>query len=595
MSALAAIFRRDGDRISERTLAAIVERLRHRGPDGDDRWIEGAVGLAHLHRWVTPEEVGERQPVQAGDRVLVFDGRLDNRGELISMLGLGGGAAGASDAELVLAAHEAWGGGCCARLVGPFALALHDQSTGRGLIARDALGDRTLFYADLGDEFVVASEEASLLAHPRVSDALDDTRMVAYFGGEVPADGSTFFEDVRELAPGCLLRIGADAAGPERFWSPPAATAPGTDDEGELAERYRELLGLAVSSRLRSPHPAAVLMSGGLDSTSLAALATENGAARGEDGAVRAVSWVFDSLPECDERAYIGPVVDRLGLASRLVVADRLTPTPDCEELCVNPAGPEESPYRRLKAGAYRVASEWGSSALLTGGSADALYAGFERWAIDLIRSGRPVRALAEVLADVGQFGVRTGLRRAGLGRAASRRAPRWMTPGAGERWREAVSGTGSDRNRRQNAVAGPRAARSISLEVFHAARCGVDLRHPYRDLRLVEFMLSLPAYHLYRQGRFKVLARHALAGRLPESVLGRTQPTLLTPLFERALRGENRQAWRRLLDASDAVWPRYVRRDWIEAALERSAGPAGDVALWNCVAFELWWRRFSR
>lgn len=143
-------------------------------------------------------------------------------------------------------------------------------------------------------------------------------------------------------------------------------------------------------------------------------------------------------------------------------------------------------------------------------------------------------------------------------------------------------------------AVAGLRVARSCSLENAYASRHGLELRDPYRDLHLVEFMLQLPAHQLYRHGRHKHVARQALLGWLPDSILNRTEPTLLTPLFERGLRQENRGLVEGLLESEDAIWPHYVERRWIEDSLRESISPALDVVLWHCVSFELWRQRWG-
>ncbi len=591
MSAFAAIFRRtqepnlaDGERMS--ALRSMTDRLAHRGGQTAGTLVEGRFALGHVGRWVTPEEADETQPVREGDRALLFDGRLDNRDELISGLGARAELGGLSDAQLVLRAFAEWGEECCGRFIGPFAFVLADFARDACLLVRDPLGDRTLFYTDLGDEVVVASEEASLLAHPRLSRQLHEPRLVEYFAGQVPWDGSTFFEGVHELRPACYMRADASPAETVRYWNPPEPGGSASGPERELAEEYRHLLGLAVESRLRGVAGAAVLMSGGLDSTSLAAVS---------GGRVGVVSWVFERFPSSDERAYIDSVVESLGLESRQFVGDDLGPSPNSGGLCLNPSSPEENPYRRLKASAYGAATTWGRTVLLSGGSADALYTGFERWVRDLATAESWAGAVSELLGDLTKSGARTSLRRAGLGRPRRSGPPAWLTDEAAAAWRDPSTDSGFLADPRVSAVAGTRPARSLSLETFHAASAGVDLRHPYRDRRLIEFMLSLPAYELYRHSRFKEIARRAMAGRLPEEVLARTDPTRLTPIFEDSMRGAVREGWRRLLHADDAVWPRFVRRDWVEAALERPAGPAGDVTLWNCVAFELWRRRFSR
>lgn len=578
MSAFAAIFRRDNSPVEERALAVMQAALAHHGIDGSDRWLDGPVAMAHEFAWSTPEEVGARQPLRSGARALVFDGRLDNRRELAAELELD--VDSVSDAGLVLVAHHAWGERCCERLLGPFAFALYEVEERRWLLARDALGDRTLFFAEAGAELLIASEECALLAHPEMAAEVDSRRLAHFFAGSVPGDGSTFFEGVRELLPGHAMVIDGASMETRRYWEPPTGTVGGRRTDDDLAGEYRELLERAVECRLRGRGRPAILMSGGLDSTSMTALAAE------VEPRLLAVSWTFDQLAECDERFYIRQVLERHEFEWIEVPADDLGPSSGGDGLVLNPNSPEESPYRRLKAAAYEAAALAGARTVLSGGSADALYTGFERWFREMILSGRPLAALMALSGDVRHFGLRTAFRRAGARRPGRRRPPKWLTAPA----RELLEAETVPRpSARIEAATGARAARSLTLERFHTGLAGVDLRHPYRDRRLVEFMLQLPARQLYDGGRFKAIARRALRDRLPEGILGRREPTLLTPLFERAIRGEGRPIWEALLFSREATWPDYVDRQWVRGALERSSGPLADVALWNCLSYELW------
>lgn len=609
MSAFAVIFERRGAPASVEALAAMSGRLAHRGADGCDLVCRDGCGLAHQHFWVTPEEVGERQPLadRSGRRLLVFDGRLDNREELLAWLPPRVADAGPpSDAALALAAYRRWGEGFYRRLLGPFALVLVDLERRLALCARDPLGDRTLFYRLDEASLLVASEEIALLAHPRVGDELDDRRLACYFALRVPADGASFFREVRELPPAHALRVDAASSRLERFWRPEELPRLEGRDERELAAEYRERLRQAVRCRLRAGAPPAVMMSGGIDSTSLAALAAEALRDAGSPAPVRAVSWVFDRFAACDERGYFEPVVDRWALESLPVDGDRAVPAIDDAELARNPGTPEENPYRRLKNLAYARAAAAGSRVILHGGAADALYAGAGLWLADLAREQGVGRGLVELSAELWRAGPVAGLRRAGaagwarrLRRGLGTSESAWLTREA-RRWlddepAESFGLPPGARRRRLAAAAGARPARGITVEIFHASRCGVELRHPYRDRRLVELMLRLPAFELYRAGRFKPIARRAMAGYLPAAILERTRPTLLAPLFERGMRGEGRSAAAALLGSPEAEWRRWVRPAWLERGLRRSLGPLGDVVLWSCVGFELWRRRYHR
>lgn len=295
--------------------------------------------------------------------------------------------------------------------------------------------------------------------------------------------------------------------------------------------------------------------------------------------------------------------MERWNLEALRVNGDDAVPLTHQKVLGCNPSIPENNVYRELKRRVYSLAAEAGSRVVLNCASADALYTGGERWFEDLVLAGHPMQSTRELLVEVRRRGLREALRRAGLLRwpARAKRAlflhpadelP-WLTPDARRRV-IAVSAPRFEmprgmRSNQLEAVAGVRAARGFSLGNAYASREGVELRDPYRDLRLVEFMLRLPAHQLYRHGRYKHVARRALSGWLTDSILQRTEPTLLTPLFEEGLRGENRQVAEEFLGRHDALWPCYAEPCWVNRSLRESISPALDVVLWRCVSFELW------
>jgi asparagine synthetase B (glutamine-hydrolysing) len=123
-----------------------------------------------------------------------------------------------------------------------------------------------------------------------------------------------------------------------------------------------------------------------------------------------------------------------------------------------------------------------------------------------------------------------------------------------------------------------------------HASRCGVEVRLPYRDRRLVELALALPAHQLFSGGRYKVVARAAMAGLLPEGVRTRTTPTPLTPLLRRGLCDRESEVVTRVLRAPESVARRYLDEAWLERAATRGLrSSAEELVRWLCVAVELW------
>jgi asparagine synthase (glutamine-hydrolysing) len=607
MSAIVLEFRRTADLVQRRAAERMLDRLEHRGPDGRRLLTRDRVAVGCRQFWTTPEEIGERQPVADVDRLLTFDGRLDNRSDLLRALDrLDSESRRMSDAMLVLEAYRTWGSECFDRLLGPFAVVLWDAPARTVLAARDGLGDRTLFFSLDRRRLLIASEEHALLAHPEISSRLDEHRIAHHFAITVPADGSTFFADVSELQPGEVLVVSETEHRIRRCWRPQPEPEIARLSDNDCVDRYRELLTEAVRCRLRSSTPPAAIMSGGLDSTSVAAIGARVLEASRRNSSMRAVSWVFEELQECDERSFMDAVIARYGLEAWRVPGDDAWPLKNPDVLSRNPSTPEQNPYRELKQRAFRRAAAGGSRTVLSGATADLFSSGTERWMWDLLRAGRVLEAGSSLVADVRKRGLFEAMRRAGFGapfrriRARLSSPPRrtpWLTnhargrlgPDITEEWWHGVF----PRPAQCSVVLGAREARGATLENFDGCRAGVEVRFPYRDRRLTEFMLQVPAHQLYRNGRHKHLARVVGAGLLPPEIPARVEPTVLTPLFRRGVFERERATVERLLGAKDAVWPRFVEPRLVAEILRFGPRrPLDEILLWHCVGFESWIRR---
>ena len=609
MSGLAALFHRDGSPVSAVVLDAMSRALEHRGPDGCDSSRDGGVGLAHQHFRTTPEEANEEQPLACptGRVWLAVDGRLDNRDDLLAHLsGAEVGPEPTSDAALFLAAYLRWGLDCFERCVGSFAVAIWDRTERRMVVARDALGNRSLFYHLSPRCFAVASEEAAVRRHPAVGSELDETRLAMHFAMRPPPEGRTFFRDVRELPPAHWLVVDQRDQRSRRYWH----VEPGVDRNGSdehHAERFLDTLNESVRCRLRSTSPPMVMMSGGLDSTSVVALASRHLRTAGGHPRLGTVSYVFDELPLADERAFMDPMTEHCGTNPIQFLGDDCWPLKDLDNWPQNPNSPEDTAYRWLHEGTYRRAAAAGSRVLLTGVYGDHLYAGGHYWLREMVAGGSWRRAFRETGWHVSESGLRhfalsSPVRRALVPQFARRsvaawRRPPWLTEDAWRLLPRAEDSPPSARRARRpeqhRRVLGSLAARSASLERCFGERRGVDLRQPYRDRRLVELMLRLPADQLYRRGTFKTIARNAMVDLLPESVRLRRHESSAEGLFLRGLFERERERAESLLDAPGARWYHYVRPDYLDDVRTRSR--TSDLALvlyWRCIYYELWGQR---
>ncbi len=582
-----------------------MDRLSHRGPDGSDASVTGRAALGHWHFWTTPEEVGERQPLQLPGTPfrITFDGRLDNRPELFSGLGLDPEQGGRlSDAALVLRAYARWGEHCFEHFVGEFGLVILDEQKDRLVCARDQLGDRTLFYTWRGTRLVVASEPWAVAGADGLKPEINERAVAHYFALRATDDGQTLFEGVFELLPAHVMVVDTSGERQWRYWQPDLAKKIRYKTDEEYAEHFRTLLEESVRCRMRSTTPVGVLMSGGLDSTSVASLAARMIAPQ----PLTTISYVFDELADCDERVYINAVKEKYNLRSIQIPCDDAWPLKDWKNWPQNPNHPEGNPYRLLKERAYSRANREGLRVLFTGAFGDELYSGEGDWLFALLEEKRFREAGRELKRHLRYAGLGRTLRSSYVRRIARRlvdqipggrrfrrkgQVSAWLTSLTADCLSGAAPGLDPLFELKRN-ILGREAASSCVGEIFNAGRYALDLRHPYRDLRLVEFVLALPAHQLYNRGYYKYILRVALKGILPENIRVRQQPTPLLSLFRRCIEYEN-QILQANLQSPIATWRNFVRADWLNDHWNIPVTPETDgpeaLVPWLCVSYIAW------
>lgn len=552
---------------------------------------------------ISPPVVFRFDPGPASGRwELLFDGRLDNRDELARELGI----AAEDDGEIVLRFLTAGRWEALDRFLGPWALALFDHHAREAHLARDPTGERTLcFHADTS-RVLVASEPASLLSDTHVPRTLDESTLAAFFAMREPDPGATFFQAVRQVPAGHRVVLSRMGERQHRFWQPDLSLL--RESEADTVERFRELVGQAVRAQLRGPGPAvppAVLLSGGLDSTTVAAHA-----ARISETPLRAVSWRFHELTAADESAYARAMMDAAGLDPVWVEGDGCWPLQDLGTVEIDPNGPFENPYRELHGAAFSAAAAAGSRTLLTGHFSDEMYHGVDAWWLrDCLACGNWATA-ASGLRDELRWRSRPdiwtpGLRRAlgvlllgsGWERLRSRRTPDWLTPYARERLRPLPPLLPARHPEQAETLLAPFALMGIAAEMRRARQHGIELRFPFRDRRLIELALRVPADRLARPGWRKRLIWLAGEGWLPDEVRLRRSRSNLGPLFARGLQREADTVRRLLFSVSEGgpqLWRRWVEAGPLERFLE--AGGEDGTALpaqvfWHCLTAEMWAR----
>ncbi|HET7845237.1 MAG TPA: asparagine synthase-related protein, partial [Xanthomonadales bacterium] len=421
----------------------------------------------------------------------------------------------------------------------------------------------------------------------------------AHFALRTPGGDAGFLADVEELRAGMLWRLDAVGVRARRFARPAApATWLRLADDDAYASAWREALCAAVDAALAGARAPGLSLSGGIDSGALAACAGER---------VSAWSWSLPAHPECDEGPLAATACAATGARPHVFAGDAHAPL-TARDAPVHPDAPSANAFRALREAQLGYAREAGCDVLLSGNYGDHAYPEGDAWLFALLRSRRATRLGDELRGRWRRAGARALWQDAGW-RAPLRRLLR-RTASASPPWlderarallesapREHDVAANSTLNRRlHRTLLGRAAALDASLDTFWSDRHGIELRYPYRDPRVIAFVLALPADVQWRHGEQKALTRRMLAGRLPEALRLRPKSGSLLPFFRAAIRGTQRARAEALLFAPDARWPAYVRRDAMERAW---AAPdpreSDDLLLWQAVSHERWWRALER
>jgi asparagine synthase (glutamine-hydrolysing) len=602
VSAIFGLVAVHGGELPGHALEAMRSALADHGGDGGDTWALGGAGLGQQLTFVTPEDLFERQPLVSRDslRVLVSDGRIDNRLELSGELGLPWPARTVPDSAFILAAYERWGTDCPQHLIGSFSFAIWDARLKRLLLARAPSGAKPVFFHQAADFVAFATMPSALFALPGVPRKLC-LESVADHLILVPLEpGASLYRDIRSLEPGHALTVSPRGSHIRAFWRPELRHELRLRCDAEYVEAFTERFDRVVADHLRSLSPVGVMMSGGLDSTSVAATAAPLLARHGERLAAftaaprtgfrepGAPHWLVDEAPLASTVAARYENIDLSVIRTEgLFFLDELDRFFDAAEMPY-----EASAGRVWHEAIMSEAQRQGIRVLLTGkcgnwtvswdgSSLIRSLVGRGRWAA----AWRETRALAP--ASRGLPAARALVSggfipqlpwRAQLAIARRRGSDDPLI--APESWWAPLSPIHPEFARAQNVAARSRARacdhwirRRIDTperrrdRLMHVQRIagvngayqtlyGTDTRDPTADARIAEFCLSLPEEQYRRGGVSRWLIRRAMADRLPPEILASPRRGIDTADWFERLSGARARVFEtlQLLDQSETA-----------------------------------------
>jgi asparagine synthase (glutamine-hydrolysing) len=595
-------------RVDRERLAKMSATLAHRGPDSEGTFAKGAVGLA-ARRLAIIDVAGGDQPIanEDGNCTVVQNGEIYNYAELTRSLERAGHTfRSRSDTEAIVHAYEEWELGFAERLRGMFALALWDARRRRLVLARDRFGIKPLYYRATEAELAFASQ---LDALPRGE--LDLDALEAFLATSVVPGPLSIFREIRKLPPGHVLTWEEGRVALERF----ARVAPlpvHSDDRAELVEECRARLRDSVRAHLVSDVPVGVLLSGGVDSGTLAALAA---AESSEPVRTFSIGFVERSF---DELAGARAVAERYGTRHRELVL-----RPSAAQLLPALADAFDEPFADSSALPTYLVSRLAAEDVkvaLSGEGGDELFGGYYTYAADLL--AERVGALARLARPAIEL-LPSSTRRTSFDYRAKRfvRAAHLPPLERHEGWKEIFSADAraelTGRHHDFDPLSLPRArfveaagsdlltrlqqvdlagylVDDLLVKTDRASMAwSLETRVPFLDPVVATFALSLPADAKVRGFAKKRLLRQAVEPLLPREVVHGAKRGFSIPAAA-WLRGELEPFARETLAPATLRRQGYLRPETVTRVLDRHTSGREDLSrqLWGLLSFTLWYER---
>ena len=622
MCGIAGIFDAKGKRAIDRVL---VERmnssLHHRGPDAGGLHLEPGAALAHRRLSIIDLSTGQ-QPLynEDGSVAVVFNGEIYNFQELAKELAASGHSFRTrSDTEVIVHGWEQWGAACVKRFRGMFAFALWDRNRETLFLARDRLGVKPLYYAELPDgHWVFGSELKALLVHPGLSRVIDPVAVEDYFAyGYVP-EPRTIFRGIYKLSPGHTLSLkrGLPAPAPAEYWDAPFKVGPPpTEQEAreELIGRLRE----SVKLRLISEVPLGAFLSGGVDSSGVVAMM----AGLSADPVVTCSISFGD--PAYNESAYAEMVARRYRTQHHVEQVD-----PDDFSLVDRLAALYDEPYADSSAiPTYRVCelARKTVTVALSGDGGDESFGGYRRYRWHLneerVRSllplglRRPVFGLLGWLYPKADWAPRVFRAKSTLEALARDSIEAYFHSVSllhdgmrrrlfSERFRSELQGYAAVDVLKRHAARAPSdhplsliqyldlktyLVGDINTKVDRASMAhSLEVREPLMDHPLVEWLSSLPPDFKLRGGEGKLLLKKALEAYLPPEILYRPKMGFAVPLAK-WFRGPLREPVKKAVLGPVLADTGWFNQAYLRRLVEEHQSGVRDYStpLWTLLMFE--------
>jgi asparagine synthase (glutamine-hydrolysing) len=614
--------------VSESFIASMRDAMAHRGPDGVGAWVapDGRIGLGHRRLSIIDLSVIANQPMSNEDDSLqiVFNGEIYNHAEIRKELETIGGHVWKtyhSDTEVILHAFEQWGIECLHKFRGMFAIALWDSSARELWLVRDRMGVKPLYYSIHNGRINFASEIKALLQDPQQERSVNEEALFHYLSFLTTPAPSTLFEGIKKLPPGTWMKVSADGSIVEkRYWDVLDHSADVRDlDDDQIARKILEELKVAVQLRKVSDVPVGVFLSGGIDSSTNAALFSS-----GPNEHVKTFSIGYEGKHDSyqNELTFARRVADDVGAEYHeklLTVDDLIGFLPEMVRLQDEPiADPVCFPVYFVS----KLARDNGVTVCQVGEGADELFWGYPGWKTSLRLQHLNDLPVPALFKRMGLFVMRAlskefsfsyeWLRRGSEGQPVfwggaeaftETHKARLLSP----RLRKRLKGVSSwaaiePFHQRFQAKAKDRSwlnwmtyldlnlrLPELLLMRVDKMSMGVSLegRVPFLDHKLVELAMGIPEAVKTRNGTLKYILKKAVRGVIPDDIIDRPKQGFGVPIHDWFLDKLGDEIRRELDDFCQRT-DFFDRTEVFRLIDERKA-----AQVWYLFNFALWWKEY--
>jgi len=327
---------------------------------------------------------------------MAFDGRIDNRAQLKSRLGLDNSNQ-LDDQQLFYQFYKSQGIENLREVVGPYVFTVFEVHSNKVVAGRDCMGGRYLAYHHVPGRLVLANSILSMMTHPELDYKVNEARLVAALGFVNDQNPETMMRDVFCVKPGHVLIFNGNELTERCFYLPNPRNRITDASSGELATEFRRLLDQSIQRRVSGLDKVGSMLSGGLDSLPMTVIATQQ---MQKPSDLHAFTWVFDKFTTADERQYIGDSPKRYGFLHREINCDQVWPSLDQQSF--SPVMPITTPYDAFHDASASLITQTDIQVVLSGVGGDSLYSGHQKVILELLKAFRFSDAWTESKTRIG-------------------------------------------------------------------------------------------------------------------------------------------------------------------------------------------------